>query len=243
MTTVPPEFEPAKTGITLYSEGTPNGLKISLALDLLGLPYKLCRVDRLRMLQKAPWYIEHFHPAGLVPALVDVNPATGKEIRLFESGAIMQYLADTYDQDAHKISYPCGTKDYYESLAWLSFQLTGVESYQGPATFLTLTTRKAASNPLVKNFTDMTRVKYAVLEEQLKKNGTGFLVGPHMSLPDVAAMGWLVACGVLNISLADEFPALKELHDRILAMPGAVKGLNTPTLLDAFLKYVETPKI
>lgn len=242
MTTVPPEFEPAKSGITLYSEGTPNGLKVSLALDLLGLPYKLCRVDRLRMLQKAPWYIEHFHPAGLVPALVDVNPATGKEIRLFESGAIMQYLADTYDKD-HKISYPHGTKDYYESLAWLAFQLTGVESAQGPATFMRLTNPKAANSPLVKNFAALTRTKYAVLEEQLKKNGTGFLVGPHVSLPDVAAMGWLVACGVVGISLADEFPALKKFHDRMLAMPGAVKGLNSPVLLAAFLKYVEAPKI
>jgi len=103
---------PQTPNITLYTSQTPNGIKISIALAELDLPYKVRKIDMAANEQKAPWFTA-INPNGRIPALMDTLAADGKEIRLFESGSILQYLVETYDTE-HKISYPKGSREGIE---------------------------------------------------------------------------------------------------------------------------------
>lgn len=105
------------TDIHLYTAQTPNGIKVSLLLEELGLQYKVTALDLTQNVQKEPWFLE-INPNGRIPALTDTH-TDGKPIRLFESGSILLYLADRYDTE-HKISYPFGTQEYYEVNNWVS---------------------------------------------------------------------------------------------------------------------------
>lgn len=107
----------AAPAITLYTAQTPNGVKISIALEELGLPYTVKKVDLQAGMQKEPWFLA-INPNGRMPAISDSSFPDGKPINVFESGAILQYLVDTYDKD-HKISYPKGSREDWEVQQWL----------------------------------------------------------------------------------------------------------------------------
>ena len=102
--------------ICLFTAQTPNGHKVSITLEELGLPYEVSAVNMAEIEHKEPWYLQ-INPNGRVPALTDVLP-DGTPINLFESGAIMQYLVDRYDTE-NKISYPRGSKEYYQTNSWV----------------------------------------------------------------------------------------------------------------------------
>lgn len=106
----------SKSDIHLYTTQTPNGIKISITLEELGLSYEVHKVDISKNTQKEPWFLE-INPNGRIPALTDTF-TDGEKIRLFESGSIQQYLVDRYDTE-HKISYPRGTREYYEVNNWV----------------------------------------------------------------------------------------------------------------------------
>lgn len=113
----------SRPDIHLYTTQTPNGIKISITLEELGLPYTVHKIEISKNVQKEPWFLE-INPNGRIPALTDTF-TDGKTIRLFESGSIQQYLVDQYDKD-YKISYPRGTREYYEMNNWLFFLNAGV---------------------------------------------------------------------------------------------------------------------
>lgn len=97
--------------ITLYTGQSPNGIKISITLAELGLPYTTRKIDMSTNEQKSASFTA-INPNGRIPALTDTH-ADGQEIRVFESGSIMQYLVDRYDTE-HKISYPRGSREAVE---------------------------------------------------------------------------------------------------------------------------------
>lgn len=109
--------------ITLYTWLTPNGIKVSIALEELSLPYQTIAVDISTNAQKEPWYVA-INPNGRIPALMD------KGQRIFESGAILQFLVDKYDNN-RDISYEPGSPEYYEQQSWLMFQMGGLGPMQG----------------------------------------------------------------------------------------------------------------
>ena len=98
--------------LTLYTSQTPNGIKISITLAELGLPYKAQKIDMSANEQKSPWFTT-INPNGRIPALTDTH-TDGNEIHICESGSIMQYLVDRYDIE-HKISYPRGSREAVET--------------------------------------------------------------------------------------------------------------------------------
>jgi hypothetical protein len=114
---------PPFNDLTYYTFGTPNGLKPAIVLEELGLHYKVVPIDISKNMQKEDWYLE-INPNGRIPALKD------GDMRVFESGAIMLYLADHYDT-SEKITYKHGTPLYYEMLSWLMFQMGGIGPMQG----------------------------------------------------------------------------------------------------------------
>ncbi|KIA75681.1 glutathione s-transferase [Aspergillus ustus] len=124
-----------QSNITLYTEGTPNGLKISIALEELGLSYKVREIALTQHEQKEPWFLE-INPNGRIPALTDIDE-DGNELHIFESGAILQYLVTRYDKD-HRISYPVGSREDWEVTCWLMWQVSGLGPMQGQANHFAL---------------------------------------------------------------------------------------------------------
>lgn len=97
--------------ITLYTGQSPNGIKISITLEELGLPYNVRKLDMSTSEQKSDWFTA-INPNGRIPALTDTL-RDGSEVNVFESGSIMLYLVERYDSE-HRISYPRGTKEWIE---------------------------------------------------------------------------------------------------------------------------------
>lgn len=214
--------------ITLYTWPTPNGHKISIALELLKLPYEVVSVDIKNGEQHKPEF-RKVSLNGRIPAITDTEgPAeSGRDgpFAVFESGAILEYLASKYDKD-HKISYPQGTADYYRTIEWLFFQNAGVGPMQGQANHF----RFAAPEKIeygITRYTNETKRLYGVLDARLKENGTGFLVGDHISIADISLVGWVQRSGPLEIVLSD-FPELNKWLTRLLSIPEVKKGFNVP---------------
>ena len=116
------------TDIHLYTAQTPNGIKISLFLEELGLQYKVTALDLTKNVQKEPWFLE-INPTGRIPAITDTH-TDGSPIRIFESGSILLYLADRYDTK-HKLSYPFGTREYYEVNNWVGGSQAPISKTRG----------------------------------------------------------------------------------------------------------------
>jgi len=209
--------------ITLYTAQTPNGIKISITLEELGLPYKVEKIDISKNTQKEPWFLE-INPNGRIPALTDTF-SDGKKINLFESGSIMQYLAEQYDSE-HKISYPAGSRESYEVNNWLFFLNAGVGPMQGQANhFSRYAPEKIPYG--INRYQNETRRLYGVLDTHLKSAASPYLVGDKCTIADIAHWGWVAAAGWAGIEIND-FPHLKAWEDRMLARPGVEKGRHVP---------------
>lgn len=229
---LPEYYQPAPRGITLYTGGTPNGFKISTALELLHLPYKLVDVRLFKSDHRQPWYSEHISPSSQIPALIDIDE-NGEQVRMFESAAILLYLAEKYDKN-HKISFQPGTPEYYESLEWLYFQSSGVEMLQVPATFQTLFMKKHKNPQFIAMYAKSAQLKYEVLEKRLEKNPTGFFVGDHFSIVDIAVMSWVMVSPALNIPLKEKFPLLNAWLSKVFDDPVIAKAWTIPTPFPKF---------
>ncbi|KAG9239922.1 putative disulfide bond reductase yfcG [Calycina marina] len=213
----------AQPDIHLYTTQTPNGIKISITLEELGLPYKVTKIEFSKNAQKEPWFLG-INPNGRIPALTDTF-TDGKTINLFESGSIQQYLVDRYDKD-YKISYPRGTREFYDVNSWLFFLNSGVGPMQGQANHF----GRYAPEHIeygVKRYTNETRRLYGVLNTHLEKSTSGYLVGDRCTIADIAHWGWVAAAGWAGVDIED-FPALKAWEEMMLKRPGVEKGRQVP---------------
>ncbi|KAI1863599.1 hypothetical protein JX265_008816 [Neoarthrinium moseri] len=177
-----------ETNITLYTTRTPNGQKASIALEELGLNYKVHAIDLSKDEQKEPWFLE-INPNGRIPAITDTF-TDGSAIRVFESGSILQYLADR--QANHFFRYAPEKIKY------------GIDRYQNE-----------------------TRRLYRVMDKHLSASASGFLVGDHCTIADIACWGWVASASWAGVDI-DEFPALKEWKMRCWARPAFVTGHGVP---------------
>ncbi|KAI1908321.1 Glutathione S-transferase 2 [Ophidiomyces ophidiicola] len=210
--------------ITLYTTGTPNGIKISIALEELGLPYKVVAIDFAKNTQKEPWFLE-INPNGRIPAMTDTF-TDGKTINIWESGSMLQYLVEQYDKD-HKISYPQGSREAYEMNNWLHFQMAGVGPMQGQANHFNRYAPERIEYG-VNRYINETRRLYGVLDKHLANCKSGYLVGDHICIADIALWGWVTFAGWSGIDI-DEFPHLKAWEEMMLQREGVEKGRHVPT--------------
>ncbi|KAH6638681.1 glutathione S-transferase [Truncatella angustata] len=213
----------ADSKITLYTTKTPNGLKASILLEELGLKYTLHAIDFGKDEQKEPWFLE-INPNGRIPAITDTF-TDGSTIRIFESGSILQYLVERYDTD-HKISYPRGTREYWEVNNWLHWQMGGLGPMQGQANhFFRYAPEKIEYG--INRYQNETKRLYRVLSKQLETSTSGYLVGDRLTIADIACFGWVSASSWAGISL-DNFPKLKEWVNLCRKREGFQKGSNVP---------------
>jgi len=209
--------------IHLYTTQTPNGIKVSITLEELGLPYTVHKIDISKNTQKEEWFLK-INPNGRIPALTD-EFVDGELIRLFESGAIMQYLVEQYDT-RQLISYPKGSRESYEVNNWLFFQNAGVGPMQGQANHFTRYAPEKIEYGVTR-YQNETRRLYGVLDKHLSSSNTDYLVGNKCTIADIAHYGWVASAGWAGVDI-NEFPNLKAWEERMSRRPGVAKGQHVP---------------
>jgi len=208
--------EPA---ITLYTALTANGIKISVALEELRLPYRAVEVNIATGEQKQSWFL-NINPNGRIPAIMDGDQ------RVFESGAILLYLVDKYDP-GRVISYEPGSSEYYEQLGWLMFQMGGLGPMQGQANHFRLMAGEYSQYGIDRYLNETKRL-YSVLNQRLESSE--YLAGSKYTIADIANYAW-VRYGPIALEIElSEFPALKRWHDSIFGRDTVKKGLRVPKI-------------
>lgn len=212
--------------IQLYSLPTPNGVKVSIALEELGLAYEPHLVDFGTNAQKSPEFVS-LNPNGRIPAIIDPNGPEGTPVGIFESGAILVYLADKTGRLMPKTGAA-----RYEVLQWLMFQMGGVGPMFGQyGHFHKFAADKVENNPYTaQRYRDETRRLLGVLEAQLQ-NGP-WLTGEDYTIADIATWPWIRCLkvfydGEVDLGLAD-FPRVLDWWARAEARPASQKGLSIP---------------
>lgn len=187
-----------------------------MILEELNVPYEHKFID-FADLKKEPF--ESINPNGRVPAIEDPN--TG--ISIWESGAILEYLVDTYDKQ-HTISF--ASKEYYESKQWLHFQTSGQGPYFGQAAWFTVYHAEKLPSAIERYVNEIRRVS-GVLDRWLENKE--YLVGGKYSYVDAAFVPWFGVIAVLwsdKIDIEKEFPHVNAWLDRIKARPAIAKALD-----------------
>jgi len=209
--------------ITLYTAQTPNGVKISIALEELGLPYKVRKILFSKNEQKEDWYTA-INPNGRIPALSDTFD-DGEPIHLFESGGIFVYLTEKYDKD-HKISYPHGTREYFQMWNWVFFQNAGVGPMQGQANHFSRYAPEKIQYAQDR-YLNETRRLYGVLDKHLASSKSGYIVGDHVSVADITTFGWASWAAYAGVDM-DPFKHVIKWIELMGSRPGVDKGRNVP---------------
>ncbi|KAJ4391479.1 Glutathione S-transferase 2 [Gnomoniopsis smithogilvyi] len=208
--------------IKLYTAGTPNGQKVNIALEELGLEYEVHKIDIAKNVQKEPWFLE-INPNGRIPAIVDGTQ------RIFEGGAILQYLTARYDRD-HKFSFPYDSPEYWESISWVTWMQSGIGPMQGQANHFFRYAPEKIQYAIDRYQTETKRL-YQVLEDRLaseEKGGNGlWLVGGKYSIADLACFSWVEWHRWAGVEL-DGFPQIQTWKKTIEERPATEKGLNVP---------------
>ena len=204
--------------IDLYTWSTPNGRKISVTLEECGLAYRVFPVNIGKGEQFRPEFLA-INPNNRIPAIVDPEGPDGKPLNLFESGAILVYLAGKTGQ-----FLPQTVRGRYIALQWLMFQMGNVGPIFGQAHHFIRNAKEQVPYG-IKRYGDETRRLYGVLETRLQE--AAFLADEY-SIADIATFPWVARHEWHKVDLND-FPAVKRWYDRIAARPAVQKGMAVPT--------------
>jgi len=203
--------------IDLYTWSTPNGRKVSIMLEECALPYRVHPVNIGKGEQFTPEFLA-LNPNNRIPAIVDSEGPDGKPLPLFESGAILVYLAEKTGK-----LVPKSARGRLICLQWLMFQMGGVGPMFGQAHHFI---RNAEQVPYgIKRYTEETRRLYGVLQKRLSE--AGYLADEY-SIADIATFPWVARFEWHKVDLND-FPAVKRWFDTIAARPAVAKGMAVPT--------------
>lgn len=204
--------------ITLYTWGTPNGFKISIALEELGLPYEVSTINITQDEQFAPEFLK-ISPNNKIPAIIDRDGPDGTTISLFESGAILIYLAEKTGR-----LLPTNTHARYAALQWLMMQMGSVGPMLGQAHhFLRFAPEDVPYAK--KRYAAETRRIYGVLDRRLAEHS--WIAGDEYTIADIATYPWIARHPWQEIELAD-FPHVKRWYDEVSARPAVQRGLKVP---------------
>lgn len=207
----------ATTGITLYTAATPNGWKISIALEELGLKYVVKVLEMSKQEQKAPDFVK-INPNGRLPAIVDHDNG---DLAVWESGAILMYLGDKYGKGK---LMPEDDKGRYSVISWLMWQMAGQGPMQGQCNFFTHYFTSKEPRTVVRFLAEAKRL-YGVLDEQLSKNK--FVAGDTYTIADVAVCGWAVFMPMAGIDVND-YPNVAKWLTTVAARPAVIAGCKNP---------------
>ena len=211
--------------LQLYSLPTPNGVKVSIALEETGLPYEVHLVRFDTNDQMSPEFLS-LNPNNKIPAIIDPNGPGGKPLALFESGAILVYLAAKTGQ-----LMPADDAARYETLQWVMFQMGGIGPMFGQLGFFHKFAGKDFEDKRPRDrYVAESRRLLAVLDKHLA--GRQWIMGDEYSIADIASFPWINNLvgfyGARDIVGFDDFANVKRVLAAFLERPAVVRGLNIP---------------
>ena len=202
--------------IEVYSWATPNGHKVHIMLEECGLKYRAHAVDIGKGEQFAPEFLA-ISPNNKIPAIVDPQGPDGEPISMFESGAILLYLATKTGR-----FLPETTRARYAVLEWLMFQMGGVGPMLGQAHHFRVYAPQKIEYA-VNRYTNEAKRLYGVMDKRLAKSR--YIAGPEYSIADIAIFPWLRSWKNQGIDWND-YPHLKGWFDEIEARPAVQRGVQ-----------------
>lgn len=207
--------------IELYTHATPNGHKVSILLEELGLPYRLHLVDLAKEEQFSPAFLA-INPNNKIPAIVDDDGPGGQPITVWESGAILVYLAEK----TGSALLPTSPRERYATLQWLMFQMAGVGPMFGQAGHFTLYTKEKVPYG-VERYTNEAKRLLGVMDGQLGRHR--HIAGDAYSIADIAIFPWTnSALRIPTIGNLDPWPNLVRWRAELNARPAVQRGLAQP---------------
>jgi GST-like protein len=205
--------------IDLYTSPTPNGWKASIMLEETGLDYEVKPIALGKLEQKEPAFLA-INPNGRIPAIVDRDE---DNLRIFESGAILVYLAEKTGQ-----FLPSDVRARAEVMSWLMFQMGGVGPMQGQANvFFRYAPEKIPF--AIERYQKETKRLYAVLDMQLATNE--YICGNDYTIADIATHPWVALHGWAGVDVSD-LPHLQRWIDVVAARPAVERGRAVPVIED-----------
>ena len=202
--------------IDVYSMATPNGHKVHIMLEECGLPYRAHNIDIGKGDQFTPEFLA-ISPNNKIPAIVDPDGPDGQPISMFESGAILVYLASKVNKFLGKTD-----REKFTVLQWLMFQMGGLGPMLGQAHHF----RIYAPEPIeyaVNRYTNEAKRLYGVMDKQLSKHR--YIAGDEYTIADIACFPWTRSWKNQGIDWED-FPHAKRWHDEIAARPAVQRGVQ-----------------
>lgn len=198
----------------LYTDSSPNGFKITIALEELGLPYRLHHVHIDHGEHRTAEFLA-LNPYGRIPVLRDEQ----RDITLFESAAILLYLADLSGQ-----LLPEDHRARWEAITWLQFHAASVGPLLGQRVHFEL----FADTPLpaaIERYRDLTEAASSVLDQRLATRT--WLAGEHYSIADIAHFGWSHIARLVGFDFSHH-RHLEAWHQRVAARPAVQRGIVIP---------------
>jgi GST-like protein len=205
--------------IQLYAFDTPNGRKITVALEEMGLPYDVRVVDITKGEQRDPAFLA-LSPNGKIPAIVDPEGPSGAPISVFESGAILLYLGEKtglflpHEQAARVPVYE-----------WLMFQMGAFGPVPGQVHHFVALADEDDRRYALARFMAETRRLYEVMDGRLARHE--FFAGAALSIADFAILGWAWRHTRHRVDLAD-FPNVERWYEALMARPAVARGFAVP---------------
>ncbi|MEY4506184.1 MAG: hypothetical protein RL297_762 [Pseudomonadota bacterium] len=202
--------------IDLYSWATPNGHKIHIMLEECGLPYQVHPINIGAGDQFKPEFLR-ISPNNKIPAIVDSDGPDGQPLSLFESGAILLYLASKTNR-----FLPASVRERYDVLQWLMFQMGGLGPMLGQAHHFRIYAPEKIDYA-VNRYTQEAKRLYGVLNEQVRQHR--FIAAQQYTIADIAVFPWLRSWQNQGINW-DDFPHLKDWFDRVAERPAVQRGVE-----------------
>lgn len=203
--------------IRFYFHPTPNPAKIALLLEETGLPYEVIPVDTKKGEQHAPTF-RAINPNGKVPAIIDTDGAAGKQVRVFDSTAILLYLAEKTGQ------FLGSAQDRPELLSWLLFLASGLGPFSGQSVHFQFAAPEGLDYAVHRYRREAER-HYQVLNDHLE--GRTYIVGETYTIADMSAWGWLDRASFVRKGTDDPlapYPNLKRLFETVDARPAVARA-------------------
>ena len=202
--------------IDLYSWPTPNGHKIHIMLEECGLPYRVHPVNISANEQFKPEFLA-ISPNNKIPAMVDSDGPDGKPMSVFESGAMLLYLAGKTGRFLGKTD-----RARYETLQWLMFQMGGLGPMLGQAHHFRFYAPEKVPYA-IERYTQEAKRLYSVLDKRLSQ--TRYLAGRDYTIADMAVFPWLRTWERQGVQMGD-YPAVEEWFNAIAARPAVQRGIQ-----------------
>jgi GST-like protein len=211
--------------LQLYSLATPNGVKVSIMLEELSLPYEVHRVDIMQKENAAPAFVA-LNPNGKIPAIIDPDGPGGTPLALSESGAILLYLAEKTGK-----LIPSDPALRYETIQWVFFQMAAIGPIFGQVGFFhKFAGREYEDKRPLQRYVSESKRLLAVLDARLA--GREWLVGDAFSIADIATVGWVRnLVGFYGAGELVDYASVKYVQAwmaRCLARPAVQRGLLIP---------------